>query len=348
MISIPISLAYENAWRVFKKKLVPAFWSSPGLGKSTVFKQLAKDKKLKFIDCRLSQFDPTEINGFPVIQNGRSTYAPPAVFPLVGDPLPDMLDDDGKTIGKYKGWLILFDEYNSASLAVQAATYQPLLDKTVGQHRLHKNVVIACAGNLSTDRAIVNRMSTAAQSRIIHFNIEVSLSDWIDWSYLNNIDHRTRSFIEFRPDLLHKFDPKHTGNTFPCPRTWEFVSKLTGDIKQIGDEHLPLIAGTVGEGAAHEYVAFGKLFGQLPTLKQILTDPKGITMPTRPDITYAMSSLLSSNMTQANGDTLMEYINRMPPEFQVITLKTATKTNPKLVYVAKIQEWIADNANDLM
>ena len=348
MITIPISLAYENAMRVFRKKLVPAFWSSPGLGKSSVFRQIAKDRDLLFVDCRLSQYDPTNLSGFPINKDGRSDFAPPALFPLAGDPLPNKYDADGKVIGQYKGWLILFDEFNSASLSVQAATYQPLLDRMIGQHAMHKNIFMACAGNLTTDRAIVNRMSTAAQSRIIHFNIEVNIPDWIDWSYKNNIDHRTRSFIESNPELLHKFDPKHTGNTFPCPRTWEFVSRLTKDIPKIGDENLPLLAGTVGEGAAHVYVGFGKLFGQFPTLAEIEADPTGVIVPDRPDLKYALSGLLSASMTKTNGDTLMKYINRLPAEFQVVTVGNITRTDKKLTYIPSVQEWIANNADDLM
>ncbi len=43
---------------------------------------------LKLVDCRLATFDPTDLNGFPYIKDGRSHYAPPAQFPLSTDKLP--------------------------------------------------------------------------------------------------------------------------------------------------------------------------------------------------------------------------------------------------------------------
>ena len=188
---------------------VPMITSSPGVGKSDIIRSVAKQNNLLVIDLRLSQCDPTDLNGFPSLNmdKTRSGYVPMDTFPIEGDILPE----------GYKGWMLLLDELNSASQAVMAAAYKLILDRQVGMFKLHKNVAIVAAGNLSTDKAIVNRTSTAMQSRLCHIELEVDNEAWIEWAHTHGIDYRITSFIEFKPDLLHNFDPNHNDNTFPCP-----------------------------------------------------------------------------------------------------------------------------------
>ena len=47
---------------IIEAKLVPFLKSSPGQGKSDLTRELAKKYKLKVIDLRLSQCDPTDLN----------------------------------------------------------------------------------------------------------------------------------------------------------------------------------------------------------------------------------------------------------------------------------------------
>lgn len=42
--------------------ICPFIHSSPGIGKSAFARQVAKDKNLKFIDIRLSDMEPSDIN----------------------------------------------------------------------------------------------------------------------------------------------------------------------------------------------------------------------------------------------------------------------------------------------
>ena len=42
--------------------LVPMVLGSPGIGKSDIIRAIAKQHKLKVIDMRLAQCDPTDIN----------------------------------------------------------------------------------------------------------------------------------------------------------------------------------------------------------------------------------------------------------------------------------------------
>jgi len=325
---------------VLQAGLVPNLLGSPGIGKSDIIRELAKEFKLKVIDFRLAQSDPTDLNGFPVMNENktRSHYAPPVTLPLEGDALPD----------GYDGWLLFFDEMNSAPKSVQAASYKVILDRLVGNTPIHENVAMVCAGNLETDRAITTSLSTAMQSRLVHFELDIHAPSWMTWAFNNGIDHRVTSFIDFRPQLLHAFKPDHADHTFPCPRTWEFMSKLIAPIKTMTADKLPLMAGTIGEGAALEFLGFTQIFEDLPNVKQIISDPEGVYFKPEPTIHYALTGLIGSITDATNIDKIILLINRLPLEFQVITMQNLMRINNSLIKTKELQDWLTKNATELV
>lgn len=325
---------------IMQSGLVANITGSPGVGKSDIVKHLANQFNLKLIDMRLSQMDPTDLNGFPTFDKNanRSHYAPPATIPLSSDPLPDNKD----------GWLLFFDEMNSASNAVQAATYKVILDRQIGEHDIHSNVVMMCAGNKATDRAIVNRLSTAMQSRLIHFTLETNIEDWSQWAVAEKIDPRIVSFLNFKPDLLHKFKSDHADDTFPCPRTWEFAHKLLKQLPPtMSTDHFLILKGTVGEGAASEFVGFCDVYGKLPNFADIIADPLGIPVPTEPDIQYAITALLGDKGDTSTIAPISQFLMRLPIEFQVITFRYLIEKDKKLMTHPSVINWVKANAQRL-
>ena len=58
-------------------------WGGPGIGKSEVVHQIAKNIEAKVIDIRLSLWEPTDIKGIPYFDSNAGTmvWAPPAELP---------------------------------------------------------------------------------------------------------------------------------------------------------------------------------------------------------------------------------------------------------------------------
>lgn len=323
---------------VLRVKLVPFLQSSPGVGKSSLAREIAEENELELIDLRLSQMDPADLNGFPFMQGTKkAAYVPMNVFPIEGDPLPT-----GKN-----GWLLLMDEFNSAPISVQSAAYKVVLDRQVGMHDLHKMCYVMAAGNLSTDKAITNRISTAMQSRLIHFTIAVDDKSWLKWADRSNIDHRVKSFIRFKPQALHKFDPNHSEDTFPCPRTWQFVSELIERYEDLPSAKVPLLAGTVGEGMAHEFFSFVKVYGELPTIEAIKRDPENVHFGPEPGVHYALAGLISHHLTPKTADKLMVFLSRLAIDHQVNALRAAIAKDPAVKKTTAVQEWAKRNAREL-
>lgn len=339
---INIAQAEKLVIAAIKAGLVPNLLSSPGVGKSDLIRQVAEKFNLAVVDYRLSQSDPTDLNGFPMLdaETKRADYAAPRNIPLITDDIPEGKD----------GWLLFFDEITSASNAVQASAYKIILDRMVGDQKIHPRVVMASAGNLITDRAIVNRLSTAMQSRLVHLQVQPCLDSWIKWAMVNNVDHRIISFLRFKPDLLHNFDPDHSDTTFACPRTWEFTHKILSNNQwdQIPAEGIALLAGTVGEGCAHEFLAFDSLYSKLPTKSDIVNNPTYTPIPDEPSSLYALTGAITSWINDSNIAVIMQYLTRLPIEFQIITLQNKISTDIVLQNNPEVLKWLHVNAVELV
>ena len=340
MITISPKQATPLLLKALKAQLSPFIVGSPGIGKSDIVNAIAEANSLQVIDLRLSQMDPVDLNGlpFPSADGKRMDFIPPAYFPLEGDDLPD---------GK-EGWCLFLDELNSAPLSIQSAAYKLILDRKVGQQYLHKNVLIIAAGNKASDKAITNKMGTALQSRMVHLELHVDVEDWLKWAEKNHIDYRILAYINFKSSALFVFDPNHNDVTFACPRTWAFLSKIIKDEVQLTYDLLPLMAGTISEGAAREFRAFSDIFQDLITLPEILANPAGVSVPQEPSTQYALTSMISEKITEANCDKLMVFISRLPIEFQIILLRQAIARNNKLFKTQGLKKWLSVNSAEII
>lgn len=342
---VSLAEAAEMVEVCLRNKIMPMVTGSPGCGKSSMLQSVAQMFNLKVIDLRLAQCDPTDLLGFPNVNGERAAYMPMDTFPLEGDPVPK----------GYAGWMLLLDEMNSADRDVQKAAYKLIYDRQIGTHNLHEKCVIAAAGNLDTDNAIVEELSTALQSRMTHIEVSMDLDQknneanggWLEWAAEAGLDHRILSFIRFEPDLLFSFNPDHDDKTFACPRTWQFASRLINGKDKLSRIDRALLAGTVGEGVGRQFATFCEIYENLPTMTQIARDPETIPVPTEPSILFALSGALGKNIQGSNAGNLMKFINRMPKEFQVITLRDSVRRDNAMKKDPAVQQWVMENATEL-
>lgn len=240
--------------------LTPFIQGSPGLGKSAIVKEIAAERNLKLIDVRLSQCDITDLNGLPKTDGKKATFIPFDTFPVEGDELPE-----GRN-----GWLVFLDELNAAVRSVQCAAYKLILDRMVGTRNLHEKVAIVAAGNLITDNAVVNSVSTALRSRLVNLTLKEDPNLWMDWGIKNRMDPRILAYIKYKPGNLFDFDPNKDEETYACPRTWEMLNKVLNVIKanDLG-KHSELITGIVGK-LGLEFITYAKLRDELPDVEDII------------------------------------------------------------------------------
>ena len=109
------------------------------------------------------------------------------------------------------------EELPSAVPMVQAALYQLVLERKVGEYELPERASLIACGNRETDRGVVHGMPTPLASRFVHLDIRVDAEDWCNWGAANGMAPEVLFFITYEPDLLHQFDPQSKERAFPCP-----------------------------------------------------------------------------------------------------------------------------------
>jgi hypothetical protein len=316
---------------------IPFFMSGPvGAGKSQVAKQSSDSLKAMFTDVRLSQMDPTDIKGFPSPDAATNTMRW-----LPADFLPPMLIK-GKP-NATKGLLFL-DELPSAPQAVQAAAYQLVLDRKVGNYTLPDGWAIGAAGNRAGDRSIVNKMPAALANRLVHIDFEVDLEDWVTHAMASGVSASTIAFLRFRSNLLHSFDAASNPSAFPTPRSWFTVDKLVQASLQSDDEYA-LIQGAIGKEAAAEHAAFIRVMRELPTPDEIKVSPDSTNVPESPATLYALTTSLAMATDLKTFPRFMQYVERMETEWQVVYIRDCLKRENKVKFDPVFTKWSIKNSD---
>lgn len=247
--------------RLVEQKLLLSLmlWGPPGIGKSSIVADVAKQHELRLVDLRLSQLAPTDLRGLPVAENGVSRWFPPEFLPT-----------DGQGI-------LFLDEINMAPPAMQGIAQQLILDRQVGSYRVPEGWFIWAAGNRKSDRAAVFEMPSALANRFIHLDLVPDFDSFKVWGLRVGLSEQILAFLAFRPTLLHQIDPQRPA--WPSPRSWVMANQLRGaDLS---------VESAIGQGAAGEFEAFCAVYQGLPDLESILSGKSKVKFPAEASARYA-------------------------------------------------------------
>ena len=306
----------QTHWPVF-------LWGPPGVGKSSIVRSIAKQKKLELLDVRASLLDPTDLRGIPTVEKGKAKWCPPSFLP--SDP-------------KSKG-LLFFDELNAAPPLVQASLYQLTLDRCVGEYKLPDGWSILAAGNRAEDRSVTFRMPAALINRFVHLDYEVDFEDWRDWAVVNKMHPLVVGFLSTRRELLVNMDKPD--KPFPTPRSWEIVSDILSSQDSFKDCQ-DIILGVVGEGAMMEFIGYCESAISEEIIEKIIADPSAANLPKKLGDQYALISYLSFNLDKTDVQKGAEVLlSRFAPELGVLLLRNCLKLHPKFAMKKGVQEFIS-------
>ena len=305
-------------------------WGPPGIGKSRIIEDTARELAVKMLDIRLLLCDPTDLRGIPMLgkdEDGHdaAVWMPPAELPR-----------------NSKGF-ILFDDFPTAPPLVQGSAYQlTIRPHKLGNYQLPESWVIVGAGNRVSDRSLAHVMPAALANRFTtHVDLEINLDDWVQWAMSHNIRPEIIAFLsKFRPDLLFAFKPEKNEHSFPTPRSWEATSRLMNNLPP---EILPeAIKGSVGEGAAIEFKAYLEVWAKLPDLDAILEGKD--TVPGSVDLKWACCTGLASKAKEPKHyDRLIDYALKLPREFTVFLMQLlAHKDREKLFHTPNWHKFAAE------
>lgn len=315
------------------RSLVPTkrplfLWGPPGVGKSCLVRSAAAELGLDLIDVRAVLLDPVDLRGLPAVHNGRAVWC-----------IPDFLPKEGRGV-------LFLDELAQAPPLVQSACLQLTLDRRIGEYVMPDGWSIVAASNRAEDKAGAHRLISPLLNRFIHIDVDVNNDDWHDWAMGSGIVPEVRSFIKFRPGLLHSFKPNDGQRSFPSPRTWEFVSQVLPATP--ADLWHGVVSGCIGDGPAAEFIAFVKLYRELPDMGDLLASPTTAEVSKEPSVLYAVCGALVEKIKQdpkADVTAAITYAVRMPPEFATLVAKDLMVIRPRVVDNPAMRDWVKKNRN---
>ena len=165
----------------FKQIASVMLWGPPGIGKSQAIRQVADQiksktgKAVEVRDVRLLLFNPIDLRGIPTSNNDKTmtVWLKPEIF---------QMDDSEDVVN-----ILFLDELSVAPQSVQAAAYQIMLDRVVGEHKLPDNCIVIAAGNRVTDKSVSFKMPKALANRLLHIEVEGSFKAWKKWAINNGM-----------------------------------------------------------------------------------------------------------------------------------------------------------------
>jgi len=299
---------------------------SPGIGKSYIVADVAKKHSLELVDVRLSQMDPVDLRGVPSIKEDQTVWMPPVFFPK----------------DKNSNGILFLDELNSAPPSVQAAIYQLVLNRKMGEYELPDGWRIICAGNRVSDRGVVFRMPTPLANRMVHLHVQARFEDFKLFAIKQKLHPFVIGFLGFRPDLLST-EPvveDDANPAFATPRSYHMLSDILKTEKKIG-KLASIIYGTIGYSAGLEFTSYVKVYEDLPDV-QAIYQGQYPNIENTPALLYALVSALVEYFdgSDLHKEHLLIFSETLPTEFGVMLIKDIIVKDDTLALFKAFDEWL--------
>lgn len=273
-------------------------WGNPGEGKTAVIES-AVEVGWHVETLIVSHYEPSDFAGLPVIGTDSSVSLAPPAWAV------RLATHDGPSIA-------FFDEFSTASPALQAAALRPLTHYEVGALRLPETVSFVAAANPTDVAAAGWELAAPTASRFVHLDwalpIEVYAECLVtgDWptlpvhpltaAYDHTLDEMrvmVSGYLRARSTQLSSIPrrPTDRGRAFPTPRTWDYLARLLAHARTL---HAPpavellLASGCVGAADGHEFLTWMR-HQDLPDPEDVLAAGETFSFAgMRPDQVYVI------------------------------------------------------------
>lgn len=199
-------------------------WGKPGIGKTQLIKDFAKDNGYDFAYCAPAQFEEMgDFHGIPYVVEGKTVYHTPKWVPNARD----------------KPGILLIDDFNRADDRILRGLMQLLQNNGLMSWTLPDNWNIICTANPEGSDYSITNLDDAMLTRMMHITMRFEPKEWATWALKNNVDERGIDFVLTYPEMI---DGKLTN-----PRT---LTSFFAHTKQIEDlkksiNHVHIIANSL-------------------------------------------------------------------------------------------------------
>ena len=237
------------------------FLSSPGIGKTSAIKQVADEEGIPYHVISPVQHAPEDFGGIPV---------PSGDMKIVNKlPVEDIFPAKFR---KESRGIFFIDELTSAEFGTQGALYRLLLEGKTDTFTLPDGWIRVAAGNLMSDKALVNELSSALINRVSMYQILPDTSEWTRWildKYAGKPEFEEHAltmaaFVMSYPDIF--MEEPSTDTPFTSPRSLErVIENMVLELRYAGD---------VSRQCAAKLTAYTEELRHLPKGEEFINNPK--------------------------------------------------------------------------
>lgn len=199
----------------------------PGIGKTATCRSIAESLDAGFINLSLPNTRLEQFSGIPTFVDAPAIeqYSISGAKGIQGTTwsAPEVLVTANRIAEKRGKCVILLDDFHelSSNKAVMAIMYEFLLERKLGDLKLHPNVAIIAAMN-DSEHAGFNGMSSAINDRLSMLTVDYDHDFWYN-SYGKYLHHFVSSFLKANPTFTLESESTSTESA-GSPRSWTYFS----------------------------------------------------------------------------------------------------------------------------
>ncbi len=174
-----------------------------GIGKSEIVRRVADALGIATVVLDLSLLEPPDLVGLPVIREGRTTYAPPAILPEGG------------------AGILMLEELNRAERYIQQPALQLLTARRLHEYTLPPDWVCFAAINPETSDYQVTPLDRALRARFLTLSVRADRGAWLAWAQTSGVHPAIVALAQQHERILDEVPP----------RTWTYASIVLSSLR---------------------------------------------------------------------------------------------------------------------
>lgn len=331
----------------YRSRRVPLFVGRPGISKTAMVREAAAQMSagmpapITVRELHLASMSEVDIRGYLVPHEGKAKFTAPEFWEAV----------------QTSPYGILFlDEFPQASHEVQKAVAPLILEGRVGEYTLPPGWSVVLAGNRLDDNAGANTLLSHIVNRVTIINVVAPDPDeWAAWAVGANVPPELIAFAKLRPNVVFESEIPQAPDTPYCtPRSLHILGDVAnhwpGGVRSMVDSSvgMSLLCGSIGEGPAGELSALVRTAINLPSYEEVVANPEGIALPTKPDQIYAMIMLVAVRAKLEHREPVVQFITRFDPNYAITGIISLMKRDRQFGLSKAMRDWVMGHQDMLL
>lgn len=246
--------------------------------------------------------------------------------------------------------MLVIEERNASDQLVQKGLNQVVLERRFGKHKLPDGWWVVSLSNRVKDKSGASKPMSHSINREMVVELDHLVADYIThWETIGlhpyGIACAKQNGGIFAEEVPKEAVPFCTARSFTA--AWRWLEAASDSVEELNTSPIAqaAVAGYIGEGASATMFAYLSVMDELPTMEQILNDPKGAKVPTKLDATYMVSQNCVHHTNADTIDPIWTYVQRLSKEIQTATAQSCmNRTGGVLLNNASFSKWLATNA----